>query len=182
VPDLFLPAEERVKIIRDYAARYRIHKFIESGTSVGFTTDAVRDVFEQIYTIELDEKTYWAAVERFKNDKNVTCLIGDSGNLLHALVPSLNEPLLFWLDGHYCGGESRGEIDTPIVKELEAAVQAPRGSVILIDDARLFGGMPEHTEEFKDYPHVDWIFDLAFEWDFDWKLEDDIIRLTPLDV
>jgi hypothetical protein len=51
--------------------------------------------------------------------------------------------------------------------------------VILIDDARLFGGMPEHTEEFKDYPDIDWVEYLGVREGFVFLLQNDIIRLTP---
>ena len=176
----YLPAEQRVEIIRAYAHRYRIKTFIETGTSAGETTAALMDDMDKVYTIELSGELYLAAEQRFASCPNVTCLHGDSAQVLPTLLGRVTEPVIFWLDGHYCGDpHGRGDIDTPVVTELEYAVCFPRGSVILIDDARLFGGMPEHTEEFKDYPDVAWIQNVASEEGLSFLLEDDIMRLTP---
>jgi hypothetical protein len=104
---------------------------------------------------------------------------GDSGQLIPQIVHQLTAPTLFWLDGHYCGGARAPDTDTPVETELEYCTAAPKGSVILVDDARLFGGGPEHTEEFKDYPDLTWVEELALKRGFDYKLANDIIRLTP---
>ncbi len=67
------------------------------------------------------------------------------------MLESLDGPALFWLDGHYMGGESgRGTEDTPVMAEMTALFAYPvRGHVVLIDDARLFdgtGGYPRLDE------------------------------------
>jgi hypothetical protein len=55
-------------------------------------------------------------------------------------VRQLQEPALFWLDGHYSGVDTgKDELDTPVSAELEAILGSPvKGHVILIDDARCF--------------------------------------------
>lgn len=176
----FPTSEEKAAVIRAYAQRYGIDLFVETGTSVGATVAALVNDFTSIITIEIDPETCSRARDRFSSSPNVNCICADSGVALHQLLPHFHEPVLFWLDGHYSGpGTGRGKIDTPIVSELEAALQAPHGSVILIDDARLFGGMEEHTEEFADYPDIAWVFDTAAEYEYEGSLEDDIIRFTP---
>jgi len=61
-------------------------------------------------------------------------------------TPTLPEPALFWLDGHYSGGNTgKGEKETPIMEEIETILSSPLPHVVLVDDARCFG-----TE--KDYP------------------------------
>lgn len=173
-------SEEKAAILLDYAHRYGIRTFIETGTNTGATVAALITEFDDITTIELSLEIFLQAEERFLLNNNVICLRGDSGWWLPKIIASHTEPILFWLDGHYSGGNTaRGEVDTPIVTELEAAVLAPHGSVIIIDDARLFGGMPEHTEEFKDYPHLSWIEGVAVSAEFNFEVKDDIIRLTP---
>lgn len=175
----YLPAEERREIIRQYAKSLDIKTFIETGTADGGTVAALLDTFETIITIELDDYLFTKALTRFAINKNVVCVNGDSGQWLTEFMKIKPiEPIIFWLDGHYCGG-ARGDIDTPIRAELLAAVKAPAGSVILIDDARLFGEMPEHTEEFKDYPTITWVQQIAKAHGFNWELQDDIMRLTP---
>ena len=58
----------------------------------------------------------------------------------------LQQPALFWLDGHYSAGDTaRGEKDTPLYEELEQILRAPDlGHVIVIDDARCFGSDPAY--------------------------------------
>lgn len=178
---LYLPAEERREIIRQYGKDYDIGVFVETGTADGETVAFLLKDFGSLYTIELDESLYRAAVNRFYDFRKVVCLHGDSGAILPSVIEDIRAfdlPALFWLDGHYCGG-ARGDIDTPIRAELDAAFKAPEGSVILIDDARLFDGGPEHTKEFADYPSLQWVKDRGMESGFDYVLKDDIIRLTP---
>lgn len=172
---------ERIAVIKSYAERFGLSgTFIETGTAEGFTVSHVLDDFDNIITIELSPELHERSRERFNEHPNVRCIYGDSGAVLENFVPGLVFPALFWLDGHYSGGNTaRGEIDTPIVAELEAAVHAPEGSVILIDDMRLFGGMEDHTEEFKDYPHVDDVRALVEANRFQFMVKDDIGRCTP---
>lgn len=172
---------DRVAVIKDYAKQYSLSGvFIETGTADGFTVSHLLNDFDSIITIELSPELHQRAFEHFGNHHHVNCVLGDSGDVLTDFVPLLDFPILFWLDGHYSGGTTaRGEIDTPIVKELEAAVHAPEGSVILIDDMRLFGGMDDHTEEFKDYPHVDDVRALVEANRFGFEIKDDIGRCTP---
>jgi hypothetical protein len=175
-----LEFEQRMNMMRGYARSYDLHVLIESGSGYGTTPGGLIEDFDKIITIELDEGLYDHCRARFAPFAHVTCLHGNSGELLKHLVID-HQPILFWLDGHYSGdGTAKAaDSDTPIVAELEAAVTAPKGSVILIDDARLFGGMPEHTEEFKGYPHYEWVAETAIKNDFDCDLKDDIFRLTP---
>ena len=181
--DLFLPAEQRVEVIRDYAKRYGIRTFIESGTSVGATTEALMDDFDRLYTIELDHDLAERAKRMFSGHPHVTCVEGDSGVVLVGLIAAaLPSPVLFWLDGHYSGpGSAHGDLDTPIRAELCAAILAPKGSVILIDDARIFEGQPEHGDEphYHDYPSLEWVREVAEAHGFDYEMRDDIVRLVP---
>ena len=179
---LFLPAEQRVEIIRDYAQRFGTRMFIESGTSSGATTGALVDDFEQLVTIELDEGLAQNAVRKFDALAHVMCIWGDSGEVIAKLVPTLTKPAVFWLDGHFCGpGSAHGDLDTPIRAELAAALRAPKGSVILIDDARVFEGGAEHHLEphYHDYPSLEWVREQAEAAGFSYEMRDDIQRLTP---
>lgn len=177
-----LPHIERVKVIRSYAEEFGLRNFVETGTAEGFTMANLIDDFDWLTTVEIDKGLCLAARERFKDHAKVCCVNADSGQFLKSLVPYMVKPTLFWLDGHYCGGPGRGDVDTPIASELCAVLQAPRGSVILIDDARLFDGMEDHTEEFSDYPHWQWVERMADICDYACIIEDDIFRLTPCEL
>lgn len=179
---IFLPAEDRVEVIRYYARRFHVRDFVETGTSVGATTTAVLTDFGRIDTVELDQWLYEQARNNFAEYEWVSCWQGDSGVLLPQILAARGDPVLFWLDGHYCGpGSAHGDLDTPIRAELVAALKAPAGSVILIDDARVFVGGAEHDLEphYRDYPSLDWVRETAEKAGFSYELRDDIIRLTP---
>lgn len=94
-------------------------------------------------------------VKEFKNDKKVVILNGDSGVVLKEVVPGLNNPAIFWLDGHYSAGvTARGEKDCPIKAEIDAIFKDNRFEhVLLIDDARCFTGSDDYPtlEELKNY-------------------------------
>jgi hypothetical protein len=123
---------------------------IETGTYIGIMVEAQLDNFKKIYSIELDEKLYLDAVEKFKNFQHVSILYGDSGKVLYNLMPLITEPTIFWLDGHYSGGiTALGDKECPILEELKAIFTSEElAHLILIDDARLFLGK-------NDYPTVD---------------------------
>jgi hypothetical protein len=174
-----LPHAERAEVIRSYARKYEIKHFIETGTNTGDTVAILLDEFDSIVTIEIDPDLTEFARERFGDHLKVNCVNADSGEFIRDMVPYLTEPVIYWLDGHFCGGAVHPEIDTPIREELIAALQSPPGSVILIDDARLFGSMEEHTEEYKDYPEINWVCYQAVQAGYEWLIEDDIIRITP---
>jgi hypothetical protein len=179
--DLYMPIEERRKVILDYAQRYNIRTFVETGTADGSTTAAMVPYFDELYTIEIDEGMYNHARLIFENASKVHCILGDSGHHLPWVMATITDPILFWLDGHYCGGPTRGSLDSPVQSELQTAIKAPKGSVILIDDARIFGGGPEEgLEGYTGYPDLSWVKAVAIQYGFQYHLEDDIIRLTPV--
>src|SRR5216683_863178 len=136
-------------IVKDYAARNRLETLVETGTYLGDMVWAVRHTFREIHTIELDPSLYRRAVRRFHRSRNVHVYQGDSAEVLGGIVAALKGPALFWLDGHYSGGiTARGELDTPIRKELSRVFASPWPHVVLIDDASDFTGR-------GDYPAVD---------------------------
>lgn len=142
---------------------------IETGTYYGDMVAAQLGNFERIISIELSDKLYKKAVERFKGVENVTLLHGDSGKLLPAIVKTLHEPATFWLDGHYSRGvTARGDKDTPVKDELKAILNHHIRHKILMDDARHYTGD-------NDYPTIDEIKKAAK--DYTVTVDNDIIYL-----
>lgn len=170
------PAPIKHRAMRRYAEQYGLKVFVETGTYFGDTVDAVKGLFETLYTIELSPDLHAAAQKRFRSSPHVHLIWGDSGERIGALMKEIHQPALFWLDGHYSGGETaKGESDTPIYKELEHILSAPDlGHVILIDDAHCFGNLP-------DYPSLEDLtrFIHRFRPDTEVLVEDDSIRITP---
>ena len=137
-----------------------------------------RIFFSQAFTIELDKELFNKAVERFKNQKNITVLNGDSGEQLHILLNESNkfkDKTLFWLDGHYSEGiTAKGVLITPIIKELKAiqhhSLHNNIDHVLLIDDAHMFNGT-------DDYPTIEFMMQqksLLFP-DYQFFIENNII-------
>lgn len=148
---------------------------VETGTYVGNMVEASRRYFERVYTIELNSVLTDRAKKRFSSAANVQVLQGDSGRILADLVPTLQEPALFWPDAHYSAGiTARGHVDTPILDELRMVLTSTFPHVCLIDDARHFGTDPS-------YPTIDELRQLVHRYRPDWcvAVETDIIQITP---
>lgn len=87
---------------------------------------------------ELDE-SFNKEQEYFNN--RVKLINGDSGVEVGKILENIDEPCCFWLDAH-SGAESyaRGEIDVPLLQELEQIKKHHiKNHIIAIDDAHLFG-------------------------------------------
>lgn len=151
----------KVSVIIEHAKKYNCKTFIETGTYFGATPFAVRNVFDEIYTIELDPWLYEKSLNRLGQYSNITCILGNSAEVLKWL--RVDQPALYWLDAHYTGGLT-AKSPNPLIWELTSI---PKESVILIDDARCLG-----TE---DYPTISYIKNLYPGM----EIKDDIIRLVP---
>lgn len=162
--------------IKEYARDFNLDILIETGTAYGEMIYAMKDVFKQIYSIELSEKLASDAQERFSKQTNVQVLHGDSPRVLETLLPTIVGPTLFWLDAHYSSGNTaRGDLDSPIMQELSLLLKLPqKRNVILIDDARKFDGHDGYStiaelRAFMKQHRPDWAF----------EIKDDIIRAHP---
>ena len=164
------------RVLKQYARKYNLKIFIETGTYYGDMVDAMKHIFDHIYSIELSNELFKRAKKRFKRIKNLDLIHGDSGEELLGIIDKLTQPALFWLDGHFSAGETvKGKKETPIYEELLQILDAPdRGHIIIVDDARCFGKEP-------DYPTLEQLDDLikSKRSNLDIFIEDDIIRITP---
>jgi hypothetical protein len=176
----YLSAEERREVLREYGELHGLKILIETGTNDGGTPWALKDSFDKIYTIELGEKAWRDAKRRFVEHPHVHCLLGDSAVILPQVLNEVGQqPALIWLDGHWSGGiTAHGSQDTPVLDELAAIFATGIPHVVLVDDARLFDGMPEHDEQ-PNWPHIDEVRALADKTGYRFELVDDIVRLTP---
>ena len=169
------PAPPIVKhiILKEYGVRYQTPVFIETGTYLAKTLLALRHLFDELHSIELDSERHQRAKGLLKSSPHVHLHQGDSGTLLPELLNKLDRRALFWLDAHFPPGESLGDYgETPIVAELKAIAAHPiKDHVILIDDARDFGQ--------GEYPSLVWMRDLTAELfpGFVFSVVDDVIRI-----
>ena len=147
---------------------------VETGTYQGEMIFYQLKNFKKLFSIELDEKLYENAKKRFKNCSNVTLIQGDSGKVLKQITDQLNEPAIFWLDGHYSAGvTAMGEKQTPIFEELRTIFSTKINHAILIDDARLFAGT-------GDYPTMEGLTNFVHQYypGLEIKVSDDCIQFV----
>jgi hypothetical protein len=168
------PHAVKQKIVKFYAAKFKLQNFIETGTYMGEMIDAVLNTFPKIISVEFDKALADRAINKFSSYGHVKIIQGDSAEVLPSVVSDLREPCLFWLDAHYSGGvTSKSDVDTPIVKELKVLMDHPYSDhVILIDDAREFTGQ-------NNYPLLDEVKNLIAAKRPDWTMQvkDDVIRI-----
>ncbi|QRG69336.1 FkbM family methyltransferase [Brevibacillus choshinensis] len=170
----------KASTIQFYAKGRNVRHFIETGTFKGDMVHRMKPSFDKLTSIELDPKLYQAAKNRFASDAQITILQGDSGRVLPSMLESITEPCLFWLDGHYVPlspESARGDVDTPILQELQAILRHPVDNhVILIDDARCFIGPNSFL---KDYPTIAQLKEFVHQLrpDMSFHVMNDIIRI-----
>jgi tetratricopeptide (TPR) repeat protein len=152
------------ELLQNIQEAFRCQIFIETGTLYGQTSEKAAQIFPEVHTIELSEPLYRRALEIFQSKKKVSVYHGDSGNLLPHLLKKLQGRIVFWLDGHFSGGETaRAEKDTPIIDELKAIKESGMiDSVIMIDDLRNYDSFfPQFSSRsaIQDYPPIKVLYD-----------------------
>jgi hypothetical protein len=159
-----VPSYELKRIVMlQYQKKYDCKIFVETGTYKGETVNYVKNYFEEIYSIEIYEPLYKNALNMFINDNNVNLFLGDSSDVMPIIINKLDKKTLFWLDAHYSGqGTSMGSLECPIYAELDTIFKANVPFVILIDDARWFGGTNDYPTLhelylyiYKKYPYAE---------------------------
>lgn len=172
-----LPPPHVVKqnVVKEYKEKFGLKTLVETGTFLGDMVFSQKENFDKLISIELDNKLYKDARNKLKKYKKIEIIQGDSGKILNRICSNLNEPCLFWLDGHFSAGyTAKGESGTPIIAEIKAILRDDLNHIILIDDARCFTGQ-------NDYPTLDFLKDFLFNRRKAYKMDvvDDIIRFYP---
>ena len=169
-------------ILIDYARRFDLKTFIETGTYKGDTVKAMLQshCFEIIHTIDIYVDRVQKAKRRYASFPQVYCWHGDSAVVLPELLADLTEPALFWLDAHHSGKQiarQKGLISTPIVAELQAVLahDCAAEHVLLIDDYRY---MAEFGGQYASYPTEEELRGIILgrfpEWTY--EVKNDILR------
>jgi hypothetical protein len=156
-----LPSPEYYKSarIKDFQKKSKITTLIETGTFLGDMIYFNRKNFKQIISVELSDELFLKANDRFKDIKNISLIKGDSALVLAEIVSKLNNPAIFWLDGHYSKEfkgfqTAKGNKECPILEELEPILKSPLNHIILIDDARMFDGKNDYPTEEELYNFI----------------------------
>jgi len=130
---------------------------IETGTYLGASSYLFSGVFDTVDTIEADPRLhdsskYWLGLK----STNITCYLGDSGNLLSQIVAGRSKKQLVFLDAHYSTGITSKEYGVcPLLQELDKLVNTDVNCVVIVDDIRCM--------ETPGYPSLKEILDLIPE-------------------
>jgi hypothetical protein len=148
------PQSIKLAVINNNIPSPRPNVFVETGTYHGETVAAVKQLYASVISIEVDDALYRKACARFATDNNVHIVFGDCASEMPAILAGLQGPAVFWLDGHYSGGETgMGEVEDPILVSLNQIASHPvKEHVIFVDDARTFdgrGGRPDISDVFN---------------------------------
>lgn len=127
-----------LKLLNDDYKNYNY--FIETGTLDGETIFELEPYFNKLYTIEYSEKYYSSTKNRYKGDK-IDFILGDSSIVFETLLPTITDRCIFFLDGHWSGGDTgKSSKDCPLIEEITNIYNLFKYSaIIIIDDYRLFG-------------------------------------------
>lgn len=127
--------------------------FLETGTCTGATIFAMEPLFQNLYTIEISDTLYKETKSKYLGSK-IKFIHGDSSRCLERILPKIELPCIFFLDGHYSSGNTgRGEKDCPLIEELIQIYNSFESKgIIIIDDVRLFGrcNEPDCMEDWSD--------------------------------
>jgi len=134
--------------------------FIETGTFNGGGVRVALDAgFKHIHSIEVSPVFYNKAVALFSDMDNVELYLGDSIEVLPAILTSINEPATFFLDSHFFSfspalgsdGNRLSPSDVPLLLELDT-IKSHRikTHTILVDDRRALGKEYASGEKLSD--------------------------------
>src|SRR5690242_3376659 len=86
------PATGKQLLVREFADRFALRIFVETGTYLGLMIQGVINNFERIYSVELDDFLATRAKRRFRRHPHISILQGDSAEVLPQVLSTLEAP------------------------------------------------------------------------------------------
>ena len=133
--------------------------FIETGTGMGATCMKMRNVFDNVHTIENSPQLFQRFIQRY-GQMQVVCHAGDTLEVLPKLMEQLVGRIVFFLDAHFCKGnikDAAGGFNFPLWKELELLKERHEktglADIVIVDDVHTFG--KDRGTQFGDWQNVD---------------------------
>lgn len=136
-----------------------LSRAVETGTFQGVTARSLADIFMDVVTIELSPEIQAAAAQGLSDLPNVRSVQGHSGALLREVAHAAT-PTLYFLDGHWSGGDTAGvEDECPVLDEIAAIGSGHPNDCLIVDDARLFTSSPPPPHRAEQWPSLLQVFD-----------------------
>jgi hypothetical protein len=136
-----------------------LSRAVETGTFQGVTARSLADIFMDVVTIELSPELQAAAAQGLSDLPNVRSVQGHSGVLLREVAHAVT-PTLYFLDGHWSGGDTAGvEEECPVLDEIAAIGPGHPNDCLIVDDARLFTSSPPPPHRPEQWPSLLQVFD-----------------------
>ena len=159
---------------------FGLQTFVETGTNEGETAAWAATQFQTVQTVEASPVIYERAKRRLSNYTNVNCHFGASPQFIANLIPTLPRSL-FWLDAHWCSGETAGKsAECPLIPELMAIVPYLHMHAIMIDDARYFTRPAPIEHQYLHWPSLDDIYRVVQSTNQTFSvIHEDIILIVP---
>lgn len=107
--------------------RYGLTSFVETGTYHGDTTASMADVFEKVFTCEINPDYQYIAKKRCAGRDNIVFASGSSPESLRLIGPETANKALFFLDAHW-------NAYNPLLDELKVIAEMGVKPVIIIHD------------------------------------------------
>jgi hypothetical protein len=141
------------KLVLLLKEHFSVDIFVETGTFKGETTIWASGAFKEVYTIENSRELFDSTSRSLLKYSNIHPLYGNSALQLNKVVPEIKQPALFWLDAHWCGGNTYGNEDPcPLLDEIRIIKQSGYNHIIMIDDARFFLKPPPRPQNSDLWP------------------------------
>lgn len=138
--------------------------FVETGTYLGQTSEnAARAGFGHVHTIEVSDRLFALAEQRFSGRTDITVHHGSSPSVLLNICDPKRRTV-FYLDGHYQGGPSDENDpvigECPLILELNIIrdIAWEVLPLIIIDDSKIFTTSGKERDELLRYCHLDPVF------------------------
>ena len=137
------PYYQKHALLRDFFPSDSVA--IETGTYLGETTQMLGRQCNEVVSFEPYRPLFEFNSHQFRKYANIQIVNNTSENGLESSLSKLEGNVSFWLDGHFSGDGTFGDLanSSPVLRELEIIeswLKSGGNAWIAIDDARLFTG------------------------------------------
>lgn len=153
---------------------------IESGTYLGESTAFFAARYPEVVSFEPYSQLAKYNTERFSNNQRIKIINAASQDALKGVLEKYRGNLNFWLDGHFSGNGTFGNIESasPIIQELHiifswVSFTDQNNVFIAVDDARLFTGQ-------NGYPTILEIAKICDSYNYKLRVLNDIIFISQI--